>query len=194
MTTFSFSWVTWKKFVIGKVRTYNLAQFLKVDFLNFRWIFPKMTKKWHLHSSRVLDFFRIGVNSIWIFILMGHIKVFHWQGSNSQLSSVPKIRFPKMTLTQLSGFGFFSKGSQKSLSLARFELTIICIGALFVVTKWYMIIEYKHHNQSWKHKFLNSQTVQTIHHSQQGPGRGEFFGFLGYLYFYAVRLAFQILK
>ena len=105
---------------------------------------------------------------------MGHIKVFHWQGSNSQLSSVPKIRFPKMTLTQLSGFGFFSKGSQKSLSLARFELTIICIGALFVVTKWYMIIEYKHHNQSWKQKFLNSQTVQTIHHSQQGPGRGEF--------------------
>ena len=72
------------------------------------------------------------------------------------------------------GFRIFSKGSQKSLSLARFELTIICIGALFVVTKWYMIIEYKHHNQSWKHKFLNSQTVQTIHHSQQGPGRGEF--------------------
>ena len=80
---------------------------------------------------------------------------------------------------------------QKKFATARFELTNYLYGALFVVTKWYMIIEYKHHNQSWKHKFLNSQTVQTIHHSQQGPGQGSFFG---YLYFYAVRLAFQILK
>lgn len=90
---------------------------------------------------------------------------------------------------QTTIFIFILMGTKK-LSLARFELTI-CMGALFVVTKWYMIIEYKHHNQSWKHKFLNSQTVQTIHHSQQGPGRGVR---IGYLYFYAVRLAFQILK
>ena len=86
-------------------------------------------------------------------------------------------------------------------TLVRFELisevriVYRFYGALFVVTKWYTFNVWLlniNSNQSWKHKFLNSQTFQTIHHSQQGPGRE--LSFLGYLYFYAVLLAFQTRK
>ena len=82
----------------------------------------------------------------------------------------------------------------KKSSLVSFELDMEeyeFYGALFVKTKWYMIIEYKQQS-ILETQILEFPDISDNSSFQQGPGRE--FSFLGYLYFYAVWLAFQILK